>query len=784
MKVSTKNVKNPLDLKVPARWRDLGKHNQFCPLPVNCDGKGLYGVCADSVDLVTGLLYTTGWLNPDGPKLRLSPAVLSFLGKNSSKVGECVDRAVVAYRAIVQVLDNFVPEVKKSQVLRLRKSRSDLWIRFLQLSLEDKLEKELKSDLCKLMSYGTKKSTDRSLSVFSGFIRKLVLTRAVRMNCEGESGRKAASFIRSLYESKRCWNEMSGELRLQSMNKHKDLLSTPYACSEEARMWISSAVDLIIPPGTRYRPEGLCVPTWSASFETSCKDGGNHSSLLGDGRGKSFELNDRMGQREFSDKFEYDLLCGAEEEENDVKYQAIPEPGKFRVITVGREKLYSSFRVFQRFLINCWKKTGFSTMDQNVLGLICGLREMEGDYYYSGDYSDATDGLSLEASVYCVTRVLENLGIVKTFLGKQIIRSFSGALIHYPDGSKIRQVRGQLMGHPLSFPLLCIINLSTYLRAKNINTRPTRPKDKATLKKELRKVIINGDDILFKDFKDGDAGFQWRFAAEEVGLKVNEAKTYESSRWALINSILVDMTVGREIHYLPLSVCIGHNVKRGEINQTIGQAAQLWELACAFKYDRGRRMCQRLLLKQLGRLAPKVGTFVPNYFLHKDLGGLGLRVVEGWKFGVSYEQRKVATYFLRNRLEFSIKEKFYKMPEAVSLALKKLRMLTPPSVPYILGSRPICGPLRENEDVQIYLESILPIVLRSTCWEVGAGESMDYLCLNQYRKALRMKEEPLSTSKALSYFPARLIARTCTVDATTPFPTKKKVRSSKGKESV
>jgi hypothetical protein len=777
-------VKNPLDLKVPARWRDLGKHDVFVALPVNRDGKGLYGVCADSVDLGTGLLYTTGWLNPDGQKLRLSSTLRKFFVE-ASKVEECVDRAVVAYRAIVQVLDNFVPEVKRSQVLRLRKSRSDLWISFLRLSLEDKLEKELKSDLCKLLSYGTKKSTDRSISVFSGFIRKMLLTHAIRMNCEGKTGRKAASFIRSLYESKRCWNEMSGELRLQSMNKHRDLLSTPYTCSEEAKVWISSAVNLIIPPGTKYRPSGLCVPTWSASYETSCKDGGNHSSLLRDGRGKTFELGDMKGQREFSDKFEYELLCGADEEENDVKYQSIPEPGKFRVITVGREKLYSSFRVFQRFLIDLWKNSQFSTMDRNVFSLICGLREMEGDTYFSGDYSDATDGLSLEASIHCISEVLKNLGIFETFLGKQIIRSFSGAVIHYPDGTSIRQLRGQLMGHPLSFPLLCIINLSTYLRAKNIRFDGDKRKRRRVLR-SLRRVIINGDDILFKDSREyeNEMGFQWRSAAEEVGLKVNEAKTYESSRWALINSIFVDMTVGKEIHYLPLSVCIGHNVKRGEVNQTIGQASQLWELACGFDYDRGRRMCQRLLLKQLGRLSPKIGSFVPNYFLHKDLGGFGLRVVDGWKFGVSYEQRKVASYFLRNRLEFSIKEKFHKMPRAVESALVKLRKLTPISVPFILGSRPIYGPLREGEDVQLYLDSILPMVLRSTCWEVGAGESMDYVCFNQYRKALRNKEEPLSSKKTLSYFPARQISRICTTYATTPFPTKRKFISTKGKEPV
>jgi len=426
----------------------------------------------------------------------------------------------------------------------------------------------------------------------------------------GKAGREAASFMRSIYESKRCWNEMSSELELASMEKHKALLTSNKDISHIAANWIVRATDVVIPPNTKYF-ERPCVPTWSASYETSRSDGGNHSAVLGEG--KEFMICNYGGVKKYSDDLEYRLFCRAMEESNDVKYQAIPEPGKYRVITVGREALYSSLRSFQGFLISMWKACSLGTMTDHVMDQILELCLEDGDTYFSGDYDSATDALSMMATSVCLERILSNIGMSKTLMAQMARKCLGAAYIHYPDGSVVLQTRGQLMGNPLSFVLLCIINLSTYMRTYTITGRRDP---------RLKRVKINGDDIAFKGKKQD--GARWREAADDVGLIVNEAKTYESSRWLLINSIFVDMTNKKRVEYIPLSVTIGHNIKRGEVTRTLGQAPAIWELIERCPNSRSRDMCRRIYLRTIDRLCPHLGAFVPNFFLHKDLGGIGI----------------------------------------------------------------------------------------------------------------------------------------------------------------
>jgi len=274
----------------------------------------------------------------------------------------------------------------------------------------------------------------------------------------------------------------------------------------------------------------------------------------------------------------------------------------------------------------------------------------------------------------------------------------------------------------------------------------------------LKRVKINGDDIAFKGKKQD--GARWREAADDVGLIVNEAKTYESSRWLLINSIFVDMTNKKRVEYIPLSVTIGHNIKRGEVTRTLGQAPAIWELIERCPNSRSRDMCRRIYLRTIDRLCPHLGAFVPNFFLHKDLGGIGIVPPSGWKFGISKLQRKAATYFLRNRAVRAIKEKIMELPKAVSRALEKLNKLRPPTFDFVLKGRPVEGPLRENqEDVLDYLERLLPRCLQSTAYVTGPGKSLDYALFHDYRKALNWHEPSCRTKKLLSYVPAREICQ-------------------------
>lgn len=737
---------NPLDLKVPAHWRDPGFcHKPQEPVFLLKGGTRSYGVCADRFDLVTGLTYTPGWLSPDGPKITLSSLGCEFFEKKACAVLKSkIGRAVAAYRAIVQVLDSYVPEIRKKHYIRLEKSRAELWFTILKLSLDNLMEKSLKKDLQQLLAYGTGKSNERSIIVFSGFIRKLLLTRAIRMMNPNKSGRVAAGFIRSLYETKRCWEVMPDELRDESIEKHKKLMKQYKSCASAASFWIKEAVDLVIPPGTSYRPESNCNPTYSACFENSREKGGNHSYVLGGGA--TFEIGDRAGQKKFSDDLEYRLFNESVEQSVDVKLQMVLDPGKFRAITVGRGALYSSLRVFQAFLLSQWKKQRFSTMNDNVLSRILRLRRANGSLYYSGDYVDSTDNLSMEATLVALKRVCENLGIRRTYLYSVAKRSFDETNIHYPDGEVIRQVGGQLMGHPLSFFFLCVINLSVFLRTYGVLSYN---------RYLLRRVLINGDDILFKG--EPEHGDMWRRYSSEVGFVVNEVKSYESSRWALINSIFVDMDHGIEVRYIPLAVSTGHNVKVGEVSRTLSQGPQIWSLIRDQPCERAREMCTRVLFRTLTRLSPKIGEFSPNFFVHKRLGGLGLSAPEGWNYGVSDSQRRVATYFMREKPKFIWSEKISELPKSAQVALKKVGKMLPVYDEWRIGRCPVQGPVFEFEDMESYFSYLLPFAIKSTGWEVGCGYGVDYVLQHNYQRALRHREVSCSGKKIKNYLPARSV---------------------------
>ena len=88
-----------------------------------------------------------------------------------------------------------------------------------------------------------------------------------------------------------------------------------------------------------------------------------------------------------------------------------------------------------------------------------------------------------------------------------------------PDGSRFTRLqRGQMMGHILSFPLLCMINYS----ASSLDLPSGRF------------MRINGDDVLFpanrREYR------QWEINTKNVGLKKSIGKNYYSRDMAMINS--------------------------------------------------------------------------------------------------------------------------------------------------------------------------------------------------------------------------------------------------------
>lgn len=104
-----------------------------------------------------------------------------------------------------------------------------------------------------------------------------------------------------------------------------------------------------------------------------------------------------------------------------------------------------------------------------------------------------------------------------------------------PDGRhrissfKVLQRTGQLMGSPLSFPLLCAINLICYWISieRYLNKR---------IRLQDLPVRINGDDILFAS--NAEHYDIWKKMISQVGFKLSLGKNYIHPRWLTVNSLL------------------------------------------------------------------------------------------------------------------------------------------------------------------------------------------------------------------------------------------------------
>jgi len=231
------------------------------------------------------------------------------------------------------------------------------------------------------------------------------------------------------------------------------------------------------------------------------------------------------------------------------RVRAVPicEPAKVRMVTVGCGYQYSLLQPLQGYLIDCWKNHQCSTMVKTEL--VSSVQKMKDDVdaiaeglidqpmiFCSGDYSSATDlmkahattislrSLRLNGRFKCVrldgTTLYDHswlLELADMSLRKGELRHGLLAALDAAEGKKYKsgqRIDGQLMGHPLSFPILCAVNLACLRLAARRYGAVTGFYELAD--KIQSTCIVNGDDILFRcplDFMpyfrqaSGEAGF-------------------------------------------------------------------------------------------------------------------------------------------------------------------------------------------------------------------------------------------------------------------------------------
>lgn len=405
--------------------------------------------------------------------------------------------------------------------------------------------------------------------------------------------------------------------------------------------------------------------------------------------------------------------------------------------------------------------------------------------FFSGDYDAATDKMKQGATLACLARIIDNLGLADTNLAYHLLRSFSIMEINYPEmgpfpPETLKCINGQPMGHPVSFPLLCLINLSTFLRTIGYECEGTQinfigplPKGQYRFRvgataviirspkniRQLSNVIINGDDILF--IGPVEYGMRWQESAADVGLVVNENKTYESERYSLLNSRFIDHQKKKLIHYAPYALAYGHNVKRETGGEGWSYLSTIWKQIEEGPIE-SRKTLRRVVLSTFKRwcnesqIEPRL---FPNLFLPKLLGGLGFTVPDGFRYSFSRFQRQLATFLIRNPKESYLLEQDELCRESVKGAQKLARKLLPEATFFLEGGRPLYGPLNEDEDFSLVFDKVLGKALQAYSFVTGSYPNLTNKTRYKYSvigRVLRHKEPPYSHKKLREFQPALL----------------------------
>jgi len=287
----------------------------------------------------------------------------------------------------------------------------------------------------------------------------------------------------------------------------------------------------------------------------------------------------------------------------------------------------------------------------------------EFDHWVSGDYSAATDNLDIrltkrlfEAYLYWATTSDEEDLVYREMLYEQFL--------HYPDGSVVTQTNGQLMGSPLSFPILCAANLYGYHRAYVRYFGKTVPISKLP-------VLVNGDDILFKA---SPAFYRiWQEEVKRIGFELSVGKSYFSKEFLTVNSKLYlvkgkatklkqseDSSTGsvnkcdvkfQLVSFFHPALVLPANYLQKEDDSNQGEADPLvGRLSEALARSTSpRQSFERFKYFNSTYVRQATRNGLLNLFLHPNLGGLGAEPGP-LKFSVTRFQRRLATHLFRNRL--------------------------------------------------------------------------------------------------------------------------------------
>jgi hypothetical protein len=613
--------------------------------------------------------------------------------------------------------------------------------------------------MCKLFrdSQRPVRESWNNIPLFSGWCKRFI-SRAI--------ARKDVSLIYSFAKgSKQSWPPMSDLKKEQALAKHKvrlgrlpvkyfslfhdDLANTTKKLAKR----VFSKDKLGVP--TKFIPSG------SACLQASRKDGGalslfsqfhypscSQESELGKLRSLNHELFDwRTTEWKDAREIVWDRIGERNPELNLVDVIALAEPGKFRIITKGHGYLYSYLQPLQGQMLSAWKQCFASTMLDSDLSDRINTLHGNVDFFHmwcSGDYEAATDLLNRELT----TITLDELP--PSNLKDAALYANMDNICRYEDGTEVYSVQGQLMGHPLSFPILCLINLSVYWTAVDrwaeLNPMNLLPWDLCKKVRILRyNVLVNGDDILFKC--DNDLFRIFNQCASEAGFLASAGKNYLSELCCMINSQVFINLGGKMIRksYLNQRLVFGTSIKKGGRESELCTPVQLavsvndmckrvpWTRCCI-------PMCFERFSSKTWR---NQGV---NWYIPVHLGGYGLDIEFCPNSAtITRFQRVLAAMFVHNPSLALSRTTGMDMPSAkYANALAKWRWVSAYAV------------LDEHESEEVKDAWLERIAYAARCHSASQPPNPIQVIVRGLRRHTRFS--PMSIETLISYWKRRLVA--------------------------
>lgn len=512
-------------------------------------------------------------------------------------------------------------------------------------------------------------------SLFSGYLRRFV-ARSI--------AKRDLSFIYSLAKgSKRMWPVLGEWKKHQTLLKHRQRFGEFHGeCDADLIESIEKTSKEVFAKSIGAQGIKL-VPSESACLQAARSKGGASSLFkpfdmegtfksdvarsIGKLRALDAGIN-KWRQATFDLALKEVLRDG--ESLFDLSVVPIAEPGKFRVITKGDGYLYTALQPLQGLLLSDWKNHKASTMKSE--DLTTRIKQIDVnckcDFFCSVDYEAATDLLKLHATLACMN---ELKGVPLYELAMEALKA-PGVVRYprvkgYPVLGNVLKADAQPMGHPLSFPILCCINLAVYRCAIKRWVNLVRERTERIRRIDLatamwKNVIVNGDDMLFKC----EESFYPVFieTATNAGLKISKGKNYLSKDMCMINSQVFQRKGGQMVRcgYLNLKLVKGTSLKEGDssalptqISKDLNRMVELCPWTKCVIPD----VFSRWKEDWLGHC------FRPNWYIPVHLGGYGVDLryaPENWR--VTREQRRMARLMFSNPVTTLYRTTGMKLPLA------------------------------------------------------------------------------------------------------------------------